>query len=45
MLWTAQSEATAIRPGSFETFTMQLGPVPADTDRLTLSAVQTLATA
>ena len=41
VLWSAQSEVSAIRPGSFETFTLQLGPVPADTDRLTLSAVQT----
>lgn len=41
IVWTAQSEASVVRPGSFETFALQLGPVPADTDRLTLSAVQT----
>lgn len=41
IVWSADDTATAIGPGEFDTFTISVGPVPADAGDLVFPALQT----
>jgi len=41
IVWTANSAASAIHPGQFQQFPVQLGPLPANTSSMAFKALQT----